>query len=340
MPPLLVAAPLAGLLLAHAPGPAAQPWWTTIHAADCIDANAEISAHTGTTPAKMQALCEQDAACVGFTMGTGVHMAVGSGSLKNATCIDHQFSSAAPTLYLEQTHPPGAVGWPPVWPHPASFRNGSGTSALRALRVEVNVSSADAVPANMEAQLRRFEDRLFGDGWPAAAEKGGQARLLQIQVGAPATQFDCDESYSLDVPASDAGPIVIVAATGAGVNWALESLSQLLVLDRDNAGGPRYAVANAPVHIEDAPRFGYRSFFIDSARHFLSLAVLRRVVAAISAAKFNTVRPSVRPSAKAAAAAAPSAAPSALSLSLLSLSSLSLFSLSLSFSRSLHLAVG
>ena len=39
--------------------------------------------------------------------------------------------------------------------------------------------------------------------------------------------------------------------------------------------------------VTDAPRFKYRGFFADGARHFLSLPILRRVVEGLSAAKLN-----------------------------------------------------
>ena len=181
-------------------------------------------------------------------------MPVGTGSLKNSSCISGDFSSAAPTLYLRRNETPPTQ--PPLWPHPRRFTRGGGRAAFRALRAEPNITA----PAHMQQQLSRFMARHFGGGWqqPSAAP----SRVLRILVGSGSAHPGGDESYELNVP-SDSEPITITAPTVLGVNWALESLSQLMTLDRDAAGGPQVVIEGTPILVQDKPRFAHRGFFVE-----------------------------------------------------------------------------
>ena len=182
-------------------------------------------------------------------------MPVGSGSLKNSSCISGDFSSAAPTLYLRRNETPAAQ--PPLWPHPRRFSRGGSRADFRALRVEANVTT----PAHMQQQLSRFMERHFGGGWqqPGAAP----SRVLRILVGSGSAHPGGDESYELSIPSDSAQPITITAPTVLGVTWALESLSQLMTLDRDAAGGPQVVIEGTPILVQDKPRFAHRGFFVE-----------------------------------------------------------------------------
>lgn len=269
-----------------------------------------VGSYTNASVELLQELCQADAACVGFTTGTGVSLPVGTGVLKNASCIAGLFSSAAPTLHLLQTHSATDIGWPPVWPRPVSFSNGSDANHIAFQSMQI-VPNATTVPKRMQLQFQRFLSRHFGD-WPLVdptqqahyhqEENHGIAAsaTLEVHVGDPQKLFDCDESYSLAVPHGDdlatktLPAIVLTAATAAGVNWGLETLSQLMHLDRNSlrsisggSKGPWIVIRNTPITVQDKPRFRYRGFFVDGARHFLSLSILRRVVEALSATKLN-----------------------------------------------------
>jgi hexosaminidase len=98
-------------------------------------------------------------------------------------------------------------------------------------------------------------------------------------------QLDTDESYQLNI--SSATGCAIGAETYVGALRGLESLSQLVQFDFDTQ---RYWVkAAAPLAIADAPRFPHRQILIDTARHFEPIAILRKMVDAISYAKVNTI---------------------------------------------------
>ena len=67
----------------------------------------------------------------------------------------------------------------------------------------------------------------------------------------------------------------------------LETFSQLAEYDWDN--GSHY-IWGAPWQIADAPRFPHRAFMVDTARHWLPMAALERLLDGMAATKLNTVR--------------------------------------------------
>ena len=100
-----------------------------------------------------------------------------------------------------------------------------------------------------------------------------------------------NESYSLIVPAASAPAVVAAALIDAssvfGAMHALESLAQLVeVRAAPNAAA---VIPSAPVKIIDAPRYSFRGVMIDSGRHYLPLAHIKRVVDACAMAKLNVI---------------------------------------------------
>ena len=92
------------------------------------------------------------------------------------------------------------------------------------------------------------------------------------------------EGYRLDVSPER---ITIAAAGTTGVNWATQTLRQLLgesVYRQAPTGAPLTA---ACVHIDDAPRFGWRGVMLDVGRHFRPLHDLYRFVDLLAAHKYN-----------------------------------------------------
>jgi hypothetical protein len=97
-----------------------------------------------------------------------------------------------------------------------------------------------------------------------------------------------DESYSLSVPAASAEVTAMInAPTFFGALHGLETLTQLVDI-RVGKGGVR-TIPSAPVEVHDKPRFSFRGLMIDSGRHFLPLAHVKRVVEAASQVKLNVI---------------------------------------------------
>eukprot|EP00935_MAST-01C_sp_MAST-1C-sp1_P001425 g1425.t1 len=86
-----------------------------------------------------------------------------------------------------------------------------------------------------------------------------------------------NESYSLLVDSAAGGSIYAQSVYGA--LHALESFAQLV--DGDSI---------APVSVVDEPRFEYRGVMVDTARHFLTVDTIQRVLGAMSVNKLNVLQ--------------------------------------------------
>ncbi|MFD2146570.1 beta-N-acetylhexosaminidase [Mucilaginibacter antarcticus] len=75
---------------------------------------------------------------------------------------------------------------------------------------------------------------------------------------------------------------IIIAAKGAGLFYGIQSLIQMMPLERT-------ATAKLPcVQIEDYPRFGYRGSMLDVCRHFFNISFVKRYIDLLAAYKLNT----------------------------------------------------
>jgi hexosaminidase len=86
-----------------------------------------------------------------------------------------------------------------------------------------------------------------------------------------------DESYTLSCSAR--GACRVSANSTVGAARGLESLAHLAHAQR----------IPLPLEVFDEPRFPYRGLLIDSARHFLPVGSVRRVLDAMSMTKLNVL---------------------------------------------------
>lgn len=155
-------------------------------------------------------------------------------------------------------------------PAPRSYRPGEGTFTCP------TDLAIDASPA-WGAIVRRLLSPGTGLDLPHAE---GGALSVRADTSLPA------EGYRLDV---DEYGINIAAADDRGVNWAVQTLRQLLP-----AGVHRPAPAGAElqigaVSIADAPRFGWRGVMLDVGRHFMPLTDLYSFIDLLAMHKYNTL---------------------------------------------------
>lgn len=118
-----------------------------------------------------------------------------------------------------------------------------------------------------------------GTGLDLPLAENGALRLLSDPELA-------SEAYRLSVTADG---ITIAAADEAGVNWATQTLRQLLppsVLRPAPSGDP---LAAELAEIEDAPAYGWRGVHLDVARHFMPLADVFGMVDLIALHKYNVL---------------------------------------------------
>ena len=95
----------------------------------------------------------------------------------------------------------------------------------------------------------------------------------------PGASPDAPEGYVLDVTPTH---VRVAAADERGLFYGAVTLWQLL----SSAQGQ--AVRTPALHIEDAPRFGWRGLMLDSARHFQSVDEIKRLLDAMALHKLNT----------------------------------------------------
>jgi hexosaminidase len=88
-----------------------------------------------------------------------------------------------------------------------------------------------------------------------------------------------DEAYRLSVTRQG---VIIQASTDKGLFWGVQTLRQLLPLERGSS------VAIPSVQIEDAPAFAYRGFMLDVGRHFYPASFIKKQLDLLSYYKINT----------------------------------------------------
>ena len=130
-------------------------------------------------------------------------------------------------------------------------------------------------------------------GWAAAVRRllspGTGLELPRAEGGALRLVADEElpvEAYRLVV---DADGITITAGDDAGVNWAVQTLRQLLppaVLRPAPSGAPLVVEG---VEVDDAPAYPWRGVHLDVGRHFMPLADLFRMVDLIALHKYNVL---------------------------------------------------
>jgi hexosaminidase len=174
-----------------------------------------------------------------------------------------------------------------VWPMPQSMTLGTSPVALDA---SFAFSCAGAgCTAVVTAAFDQYADILFFAGPPAplgAALPGVTGLALTVAADAPLA-LGVSENYTLALPATG-GVATAAADTPWGALRALETFAQLFSW-AGNGVPTAYACASAPVAITDFPRWQWRGVLLDSARHFLTPAAIRRAIDAMQATKLNTI---------------------------------------------------
>ena len=128
--------------------------------------------------------------------------------------------------------------------------------------------------------FRRFVKTLLGFEIKYTAQKPTSG---YIELTLDSTVLN-KEGYLLKVtPAM----IEIKARSASGIFYALQTLRQLLPPEIENKTVVQKSWEIPAVEIEDSPRFEYRGFMLDVARHFQPVEVLKRYVDLLSFYKIN-----------------------------------------------------
>ena len=161
-------------------------------------------------------------------------------------------------------------------PAPASMQPGAGTFALAAdTPLQGEGEAALSVARQFATLLAQGRDLVLE---PTAAS--GETRRGIVFRLDPTRAAAGREAYLLEVTGDG---VSVSAGDAAGLFYGAMTLLQLATLD--DAG----QVALPAVRIEDAPRFGWRGFMLDPARHFWSVDQVKQVIDMMALHKLNTL---------------------------------------------------
>lgn len=93
-----------------------------------------------------------------------------------------------------------------------------------------------------------------------------------------------DEGYELAIRPTR---VEVVAATGAGFGWAVQTIRQILPPESENATAQPGTVALPAGSVRDIPRFAWRGAMLDVARHFFPPEDVERVIDLLAQYKLN-----------------------------------------------------
>eukprot|EP01106_Pelomyxa_sp_JSP_P000973 TRINITY_DN1143_c0_g1_i5.p1 TRINITY_DN1143_c0_g1~~TRINITY_DN1143_c0_g1_i5.p1 ORF type:complete len:516 (+),score=96.17 TRINITY_DN1143_c0_g1_i5:68-1549(+) len=162
-----------------------------------------------------------------------------------------------------------------------------GTTTLSVDASAFVVQCASASPV-LNRAIARYRDTLFFPFETKDAKTpGASVTTLTIYVladdGKERPTLTTDESYQLSVNAPSS---TITANSIFGAMRGLETFSQLIDYDWKLS---TYSIPSTPVTISDTPRFPWRGLLIDSSRHYLDIATIKRIIDALSYNKMNVL---------------------------------------------------
>jgi hexosaminidase len=165
-----------------------------------------------------------------------------------------------------------------VMPLPAKAQSGSGV-------LKIDGSFAIGFEGYREARLDRATQRFMtqlhretGMVFPSVPANAKPTLLVTTDhESKPVQELGEDESYTLEVTS---GGAKLHAANPLGVLRGLQTLLQLVSVTAEGFSAPA-------ISIQDQPRFPWRGLMIDSSRHFLPIAVLKRNLDGMEAVKMN-----------------------------------------------------
>ncbi|WP_454832705.1 family 20 glycosylhydrolase [Pseudoxanthomonas wuyuanensis] len=126
----------------------------------------------------------------------------------------------------------------------------------------------------------RFAGLLASANGPAlAVAKGDGQGGIRFIIEQATAGGQAPEAYTLDISPDG---IIVKATDERGLFYGAVTLWQLLTQ------GGHERIALPALHIQDAPRFAWRGFMLDSARHFQSVDEIKKILDAMALHKLNT----------------------------------------------------
>jgi hexosaminidase len=178
--------------------------------------------------------------------------------------------------------PPAAA--PKVIPEPADVdvRRGKGFELERDTQIVVRDDSGDAVRvANQLADILR---RSTGYPLPVVSRGKGSGHRIALELsGSPRLGR---EGYEVD---ANHGRVELRAGTPEGLFRGVQTLRQLLPARVESSSVQPGPWTIPAVEIADRPRYAWRGAMLDVARHFFSVAEVKRYIDQMALYKINTL---------------------------------------------------
>ncbi|MEG1682107.1 MAG: family 20 glycosylhydrolase, partial [Stenotrophomonas sp.] len=161
-----------------------------------------------------------------------------------------------------------------IIPRPVSVLPGNGRFSVDASTRVIAADGASEVATQFTQLLARTTPLRL------TPSSSGQAKgAIQFRINKPASNAASPEGYTLRI---NNDGVLVEAGDARGLFYGAMSLWQLL------AGAPANSISLAAMQVEDAPRFSWRGFMLDSARHFQSIDDIKLILDAMATHKLNT----------------------------------------------------
>ena len=166
---------------------------------------------------------------------------------------------------------------PKLIPQPAQIVQLQGSFVVTT-QTAVRAGDGDVV----RAVGRQFK-AMLGDDWPMPLDlsKDGSSQAKILFALDNSRSWASPDAYTLDV---DADGVRVLAGSGKGLYYGAVTLAQLLT----SGAAEARSVQLPALHIDDAPRFGWRGVMLDSARHFQSVDEIKQLLDAMAQLKLDT----------------------------------------------------
>ncbi|KAK8541989.1 hypothetical protein V6N12_014600 [Hibiscus sabdariffa] len=176
-----------------------------------------------------------------------------------------------------------------IWPMPASVSYGDARLYLTSDFGLSSDSESQILKDAFNRMLAVIKQDHVIDADFSAFNRSSLLQGLHIVVSSPdeQLQYGTDESYKLMVPSPEKpGYAHLEAKTVYGALHGLQTFSQLCYF---SIGRRVLEVNMSPWTIIDQPRFPFRGLLIDTSRHYLPMAVIKKVIDSMSYAKLNVL---------------------------------------------------
>jgi hexosaminidase len=165
-----------------------------------------------------------------------------------------------------------------IIPRPSSITPGAGTYTLSRETVIVADTQTQAIGTALAEALAP----ALGFTLPVQPEVPADTSLLVLTIDPALTRLG-GEGYRLGITPQQ----ITIAGTAAGVFYGAQTLRQVLPTDLFSTTPISRAWTIPAVVIEDAPRFPWRGFMLDTARHFFPKEQVRRLIDLLALHKLN-----------------------------------------------------